>query len=370
MDELLKVAKIDDNKKALFTDFSKMLEYFLNCDYSYLNRKSETVIPSNESFLYISQYLKENYGDKYEMFDNLSLTDLKVKWVSNQTKKEILDFLFERFCFYLDHYHNIKDALNSVYTDIENSNCDYETFFSMYYVLSGTIWDLKECHRFMTKRKVKKLVAKELFLYEIVGDDMYDVENNTITMANTNDVIETCIFLHEFIHYYNVVEVNDSFKQTLSNNVYEFPSIAFELDYAKWLKEKDIINHNDMFCVLFKRIQSSTVELSKFFDDDLDNIDDDFDPNFLNSNTVTKSINYIMSSVLALYTLNQIDKDDSFREKLNYINDNLYKLSYEDILETIGLDRNNPNFINLLMSNFEEFIKNNTFVNERNEKTR
>lgn len=152
MEELLKNADIDDNKKSLFTDFSKILDFISNCDYEYLDRKSETVIPTNESFLYISNYLKEKYGEKYEMFDNLSLTDLKVKWVSNQTKKEILDFLFEKFCFYLEQ-NNIDNAFKLLYADIENSKSD--DFFSMYYVLYNTVFDITAGQSFMTRKRLK-----------------------------------------------------------------------------------------------------------------------------------------------------------------------------------------------------------------------
>ena len=311
--------------------------------------------------------------------------------IINFFKSEDEDF-FKQMSFIVNvSYQSVIDYTkhgyesNTEYPKI--SKKEFETLFCEFldYINAPVEWiniykDLKE------KKLIKDDDKSEVYLDE--NDGIYK-----ISVANRDNLMGFCSFVHEFIHYVSIQNGLPVRKIAVS----EFPSIFYEKIAAEFLKEKgysteivdQMINYRkctnydtfivmrDLFDDLFRYIEYGEVNkkdkmtiyqklidngrnenirsLDEIFkktsiDENLPPIDIDVEKNtdyncdfmiascIIEGATVINGYQYLLDSYLVEQVLNKRSSDSTILEKMINVTNNLRNTSVKDIVTLFGND--------------------------------
>ena len=270
--------------------------------------------------------------------------------------------------FILDEIENLWNLSNYIYYKYVEviKNIKFEKYDFSYVSLEENI---SLAQQFLDKHNIKisikELIANGNIVFKIIdekikdGKSYYDKDNKKmIEIYLHNNIIDSCILIHEIMHYLNQPESKRNF---VSDLLTESLSYGMEFIYIEELKQIKYSNDLSMFMkfgiptilkymdkvyycykliLIYKKEKDISLEAySKIFqDNNFEKTIDYFEKYVKEHNFVVEDTWNVIGFPIAIYILETYKKDSSIIKKLMKYNDAINEKSYQECLEIIGLN--------------------------------
>lgn len=273
--------------------------------------------------------------------------------------------------FILDEIENLWNLSNYIYYKYVEviKNIKFEKYDFSYVSLEENI---SLAQQFLDKHNInvsiKELIANGNIIFKKIDDrttkskdgiSYYDKDNKrVIEIYLHNNIIDSCILIHEIMHYLNQPEskrnfVSDLLTESLSYGmefiyIEELKQIKYGNDLSMFMKfgVPTILKYMDKvyYCykliLIYKKEKDISLETySKFFNDNnYEKTIDYFEEYVKEHNLVVEDTWNVIGFPIAIYILETYKKDSSIIKKLMKYNDAINEKSYQECLDIIGLN--------------------------------
>lgn len=304
------------------------------------------------------------------------------KWFENMS-------FFSFNSFILDEIENLWNLSNYIYDKyidvIKDINFQPHNF--SYVSLEENI---SLAQQFLDKHNInvsiKKLIANGNIIFKKIDDktakskngiSYYDKDNKrVIEIYLNNNVIDSCILIHEIMHFLNQPESKRDF---VSDLLTESLSYGIEFIYIEELKDTSYYNDMNIFMrfvartilkymdkvyycykliLIYKKEKDISLEAySKIFqDNNFEKTIDYFEKYVKEHNFIVEDTWNVIGFPIAIYILETYKKDSSIIKKLMKYNDAINEKSYQECLNIIGLS-SDKDFIDKIKSSTISFLE-------------
>ena len=270
--------------------------------------------------------------------------------------------------FILDEIENLWNLSNYIYYKYIDviKNIKFEKYNFSYVSLEENI---SLAQQFLDKHNIsvsiKELIANGNIVFKIIDEKIkdeksyYDKDNKKmIEIYLHNNIIDSCILIHEIMHYLNQPESKRNF---VSDLLTESLSYGMEFIYIEELKQIKYGNDLSMFMkfgiptilkymdkvyycykliLIYKKEKDISLEAySKIFqDNNFEKTIDYFEKYVKEHNFIVEDTWNVIGFPIAIYILETYKKDSSIIKKLMKYNDAINEKSYQECLDIIGLN--------------------------------
>ena len=270
--------------------------------------------------------------------------------------------------FILDEIENLWNLSNYIYYKYVEviKNIKFEKYDFSYVSLEENI---SLAQQFLDKHNIKisikELIANGNIVFKIIdekikdGKSYYDKDNKKmIEIYLHNNIIDSCILIHEIMHYLNQPESKRNFVSDLLTEslfygmefiyIEELKQIKYSNDLSMFMKfgTPTILKYMDKvyYCykliLIYKKEKDISLEAySKIFqDNNFEKTIDYFEKYVKEHNFVVEDTWNVIGFPIAIYILETYKKDSSIIKKLMKYNDAINEKSYQECLNIIGLN--------------------------------
>ncbi len=270
--------------------------------------------------------------------------------------------------FILDEIENLWNLSNYIYYKYVEviKNIKFEKYDFSYVSLEENI---SLAQQFLDKHNIKisikELIANGNIVFKIIdekikdGKSYYDKDNKKmIEIYLHNNIIDSCILIHEIMHYLNQPESKRNFVSDLLTEslfygmefiyIEELKQIKYSNDLSMFMKfgTPTILKYMDKvyYCykliLIYKKEKDISLEAySKIFqDNNFEKTIDYFEKYVKEHNFVVEDTWNVIGFPIAIYILETYKKDSSIIKKLMKYNDAINEKSYQECLDIIGLN--------------------------------
>ena len=270
--------------------------------------------------------------------------------------------------FILDEIENLWNLLNYIYSNYSEvlKRVEFEKYDFSYVSLEENI---SLAQQFLDKHNIsvsiKKLIANGNIVFKIIdekikdGKSYYDKDNKKmIEIYLHNNIIDSCIIIHEIMHYLNQPESKRNF---VSDLLTESLSYGIEFIYIEELKDTSYYNDMNIFMrfvartilkymdkvyycykliLLYKKEKDISLKVynNVFKDKNYEKTINFFEEYVKEKNLVVKDTWNVLGYLIAIYILETYKKDNNFIKILMEYNKAINEKSYQECLSIIGLN--------------------------------
>ncbi len=287
--------------------------------------------------------------------------------------------------FILDEIENLWNLSNYIYNKYVEifKKIDFSKHDFLYVSIEENISLAQQfLDRHNINVSIKKLIANGNIVLKKVdkqtkdGISYYDKDNKKIIEIYLhNNIIDSCILIHEIMHFLNQPEDKRNF---VSDLLTESLSYGMEFIYVEELKKIKYSNDLDIFMkfgistilkymdkvyycykmiLLYKKEKNISLEAYNkvFKDNNYEKTIDCFEDYVKEHNLIVKDTWNVLGFPIAIYILETYKKDNSIIKKLMKYNDAINEKSYHECLDIIGLNIAND-FKNKIKSSTSSFL--------------
>ncbi len=270
--------------------------------------------------------------------------------------------------FILDEIENLWNLSNYIYYEYIEvvKKIKFEKYDFSYVSLEDNI---SLAQQFLDKHhiniSIKELIANGNIVFKRIGEKIkdgtsyYDKDNKRmIEIYLHNNIIDSCILIHEIMHYLNQPEskrnfVSDLLTESLSYGIEfiyieELKQIKYNNDlnaFMKFgipiiLKYMDKVYYCYKLILLYKKEKDISLEAYNkvFKDKNYEKTIDCFEQYVIDKNSVINDTWNVLGFPIAIYILETYKKDNDFIKILMEYNKAINKKSYQECLNIIGLN--------------------------------
>lgn len=304
------------------------------------------------------------------------------KWFENMS-------FFSFNSFILDEIENLWNLSNYIYDKyidvIKDINFQPHNF--SYVSLEENI---SLAQQFLDKHNInvsiKKLIANGNIIFKKIDDktakskngtSYYDKDNKrVIEIYLNNNVIDSCILIHEIMHFLNQPESKRDF---VSDLLTESLSYGMEFIYIEELKQIKYSNDLNIFMkfvvptilkcmdkvyycykliLLYKKEKDISLETYNkvFKDNNYEKTIDRFEEYVKKHNLVVRDTWNVLGFPIAIYMLETYKNDNDFIKKIIEYHEAINEKSYQECLSIIGLS-SDKDFIDKIKSSTNSFLE-------------
>ncbi len=232
---------------------------------------------------------------------------------------------------------------------------------------------------------IKELIANGNIIFKKIDDkttkgkdgtSYYDEDNKRIIeIYLNNNVIDSCILIHEIMHFLNQPESKRDFVSDLLTESLSYGMEFIYIEELKQIKYSDDLNIFMKFGVptilkcmdkvyycyklilLYKKKKDISLETYNkvFKDNNYEKTIDRFEEYVKEHNLIVRDTWNVLGFPIAIYILERYKKDKSIIKKLMKYNEAINEKSYQECLSIIGLNIANE-FINKIKSSTSSFL--------------
>ena len=270
--------------------------------------------------------------------------------------------------FILDEIENLWNLSNYIYYEYIEvvKKIKFEKYDFSYVSLEDNI---SLAQQFLDKHhiniSIKELIANGNIVFKRIGEKIkdgtsyYDKDNKRmIEIYLHNNIIDSCILIHEIMHYLNQPESKRDF---VSDLLTESLSYGMEFIYIEELKQIKYSNDLNIFMkfvvptilkcmdkvyycykliLLYKKEKDISLEAYNkvFKDKNYEKTIDCFEQYVIDKNSVINDTWNVLGFPIAIYILETYRKDNDFIKILMEYNKAINEKSYQECLNIIGLN--------------------------------
>ena len=303
------------------------------------------------------------------------------KWFENMSFFSFNSFILDE----IENLWNLSNYIYDKYIDVIKE-INFEPHNFSYVSLEENI---SLSQQFLDKHNInvsiKELIANGNIIFKKIDDkttkgkdgtSYYDEDNKrVIEIYLNNNVIDSCILIHEIVHFLNQPESKRDF---VSNLLTESLSYGMEFIYIEELKQIKYSNDLNIFMkfvvptilkcmdkvyycykliLLYKKEKDISLEAYNkvFKDNNYEKTIDRFEEYVKEHNLVVRDTWNVLGFPIAIYILETYKKDKSIIKKLMEYNKAINEKSYQECLSIIGLNIANE-FIDKIKSSICGFL--------------
>ncbi len=311
--------------------------------------------------------------------------------VSQERIKEYKD-CFENLSFFsynpfiLDEIENLWNLSNYIYYKYVEviKKIKFEKYDFSYVSLEENISLVQQfLDKYHINISIKELIVNGNIVFKKIdkkikdGTSYYDKDNKRmIEIYLHNNIIDSCIIIHEIMHYLNQPESKRNF---VSDLLTESLSYGIEFIYIEELKDTSYYNDMNIFMrfvartilkymdkvyycykliLLYKKEKDISLEAYNkvFKDKNYEKTINFFEEYVKEKNLVVKDTWNVIGFPIAIYILETYKKDNDFIKILMEYNKAINEKSYQECLDIIGLNIDTE-FVDKIKSSTDSFLE-------------